>query len=141
MWTGVQADLVAGLTVGVMTVPQSLSYARIAGLPSQFGLYGAFAPVLGYALFGSSRQLVGLTHNSPMNCPAIHLNIQPIPKPHAQSRASLRARALLNLDDALIPGCLLPVVCRCVCRNAGCGARRNREPAAEQRTDRHRSRC
>ncbi len=48
----------AGLTVGVMTVPQSLSYARIAGLPSQFGLYGAFAPVLGYALFGSSRQLV-----------------------------------------------------------------------------------
>lgn len=48
----------AGVTVGVMTVPQSLSYARIAGLPSQFGLYGAFAPVLAYVLFGSSRQLV-----------------------------------------------------------------------------------
>lgn len=44
--------------MGVMTVPQSLSYARIAGLPSQFGLYGAFAPVLAYVLFGSSRQLV-----------------------------------------------------------------------------------
>ena len=48
----------AGLTVGVMTVPQALSYARIAGLPSEFGLYGAFMPVLAYAMFGSSRQLV-----------------------------------------------------------------------------------
>lgn len=53
-----QADLVAGFTVAVMTVPQSLSYARIAGLPSQFGLYAAFTPVLCYALFGSSSQLV-----------------------------------------------------------------------------------
>lgn len=53
-----QADLLAGLSVGVMTVPQSLSYARIAGLPSEYGLYGAFAPVFAYALFGSSRQLV-----------------------------------------------------------------------------------
>lgn len=48
----------AGLSVGIMTVPQSLSYARIAGLPSEYGLYGAFAPVFAYALFGSSRQLV-----------------------------------------------------------------------------------
>jgi len=53
-----QADLVAGLSVGIMTVPQSLSYARIAGLPSEYGLYGAVAPVFAYALFGSSRQLV-----------------------------------------------------------------------------------
>ena len=53
-----QADLLAGLTVGVMTVPQALSYARIAGLPSEYGLYGAFTPVLAYAVFGSSPQLV-----------------------------------------------------------------------------------
>lgn len=53
-----QADLLAGFTVVVMTVPQSLSYARIAGLPSQFGLYAAFTPVLCYAFFGSSSQLV-----------------------------------------------------------------------------------
>jgi MFS superfamily sulfate permease-like transporter len=53
-----QADLVAGVSVGVMAVPQSLSYARIAGLPSEYGLYGVFAPVAAYALFGSSRQLV-----------------------------------------------------------------------------------
>jgi hypothetical protein len=54
----VQADALAGLTVGIMTVPQALSYARIAGLPSEYGLYGAFTPVLAYAVFGSSRQLV-----------------------------------------------------------------------------------
>lgn len=41
-----------------MAVPQSLSYARVAGLPSEYGLYGIFAPVFAYALFGSSRQLV-----------------------------------------------------------------------------------
>eukprot|EP01025_Chloroclados_australasicus_P052553 TRINITY_DN612_c0_g2_i2.p2 TRINITY_DN612_c0_g2~~TRINITY_DN612_c0_g2_i2.p2 ORF type:complete len:667 (-),score=99.60 TRINITY_DN612_c0_g2_i2:54-2054(-) len=51
------ADLIAGLTVGVMVIPQSMSYAGIAGLPPNYGLYGAFYPVLAYAVFGSSRQL------------------------------------------------------------------------------------
>ncbi len=36
-----QRDILAGLTVGVMVVPQSISYASIANVPSQFGLYGA----------------------------------------------------------------------------------------------------
>ena len=42
-----QADIVAGLTVGVMAVPQVVSFAAMAGLPAQFGLYGCFAPVIG----------------------------------------------------------------------------------------------
>lgn len=50
--------ILSRLSVGVMAVPQSLSYARVAGLPSEYGLYGIFAPVSAYALFGSSRQLV-----------------------------------------------------------------------------------
>jgi len=50
-------DLLAGLTVGVMIVPQSMSYAKLAGLPVQYGLYSALAPVFAYSLFGSSRQL------------------------------------------------------------------------------------
>lgn len=50
-------DVVAGLTVGVMVVPQGMSYAKLAGLPVQFGLYSAFVPLYFYALFGSSRQL------------------------------------------------------------------------------------
>ncbi|KAG2497041.1 hypothetical protein HYH03_005043 [Edaphochlamys debaryana] len=40
-----------------MVVPQGMSYANLAGLPSVYGLYGAFLPVLAYSLVGSSRQL------------------------------------------------------------------------------------
>jgi Sulfate permease family len=50
-------DLVAGLTVGMMVVPQGMSYAKLAGLPVQYGLYAAFAPLYIYAVFGSSRHL------------------------------------------------------------------------------------
>ena len=50
-------DIVAGCTVGAMIVPQSMSYAELAGLPVQYGLYSALVPVYAYALFGSSRQL------------------------------------------------------------------------------------
>lgn len=50
-------DVVAGISVGFMVVPQGMSYANLAGLPSVYGLYGAFLPCLTYALFGSSRQL------------------------------------------------------------------------------------
>jgi sulfate transporter 4 len=40
-----------------MVVPQSLSYAKLAGLPVQFGLYSSLVPIYAYALFGTSRQL------------------------------------------------------------------------------------
>ena len=53
-----QADIIAGMTVGIMVVPQAISYASLAGLPSRYGLHGAFIPVFVYAMYGSSRQLV-----------------------------------------------------------------------------------
>lgn len=56
-----QADLISGLTVGVMAVPQSVSFAAMAGVPAAFGLYTAFVPVLAYCLMGSSRHLVSIT--------------------------------------------------------------------------------
>ncbi|XP_019052826.1 PREDICTED: sulfate transporter 4.1, chloroplastic-like isoform X3 [Nelumbo nucifera] len=52
-----QIDLMAGITVGVMLVPQSMSYARLAGLHPIYGLYSGLVPVFVYAIFGSSRQL------------------------------------------------------------------------------------
>jgi sulfate transporter 4 len=51
------ADIVAGLSVAAMEVPQGMSYAQLAGLPQQYGLYGAFVPCMIYALLGSSRHL------------------------------------------------------------------------------------
>ncbi|OEL23327.1 Sulfate transporter 4.1, chloroplastic [Dichanthelium oligosanthes] len=53
----VQADLAAGITVGVMLVPQGMSYAKLAGLHPIYGLYTGFVPLFVYAIFGSSRQL------------------------------------------------------------------------------------
>lgn len=53
----VKADIIAGITVGVMVIPQSMSYGSIAGLPYINGMYSACVPTLVYALFGQSRQL------------------------------------------------------------------------------------
>ncbi|MDN5620571.1 MAG: STAS domain-containing protein [Psychrobacter sp.] len=53
-------DLVAGLVVGILVIPQSLGYAVLAGLPPVYGLYSAIVPVLVYAWLGSSNvQAVG----------------------------------------------------------------------------------
>ena len=50
-------DLVAALIVTIMLIPQSLAYALLAGLPAEVGLYASVAPLLAYAVFGSSRVL------------------------------------------------------------------------------------
>jgi len=50
-------DLVAGVTVALVLIPQSMAYAQLAGLPAYYGLYAAFLPPMVAALFGSSRQL------------------------------------------------------------------------------------
>lgn len=52
-----QGDLYAGLTVGVLLIPQGMAYALIAGLPPVYGLYASLVPQLVYAVFGTSRQL------------------------------------------------------------------------------------
>lgn len=52
-----KGDLGAGLTVGVMLIPQGMAYASIAGLPAVYGLYASVIPLIIYALLGTSRQL------------------------------------------------------------------------------------
>jgi SulP family sulfate permease len=51
-------DLIAGLTVAAIAVPQAMAYAQIAGLPPQYGLYTAFVVTLLGSLFGSSAHLI-----------------------------------------------------------------------------------
>ena len=52
-----RADLVAGLTVALILIPQSMAYAQLAGLPPHYGLYASLLPPIFAAFFGSSRQL------------------------------------------------------------------------------------
>lgn len=50
-------DLIAALIVTIMLIPQSLAYALLAGLPPEMGLYASIAPIILYAIFGTSRAL------------------------------------------------------------------------------------
>ena len=52
-----KGDLGAGLTVGVMLIPQGMAYASIAGMPPVYGLYASIVPIIIYAILGTSRQL------------------------------------------------------------------------------------
>ena len=52
-----RGDIQAGLTVGVMLVPQSMAYALLAGVPPIYGLYASLIPLVLYALLGTSRHL------------------------------------------------------------------------------------
>jgi high affinity sulfate transporter 1 len=52
------ADLIAALSVWALLVPQGIAYSTIVGVPAQFGLYTALGALIGYALFGTSKQLV-----------------------------------------------------------------------------------
>jgi len=55
--TTFKADVISGVTVALVLIPQSMAYAQLAGLPAYFGLYASFLPPMIAALFGSSRQL------------------------------------------------------------------------------------
>ena len=52
-----KGDFFAGLTVGVLLIPQSMAYALIAGLPVIYGLYASIVPQIIYGFFGYSNQL------------------------------------------------------------------------------------
>jgi len=62
-WLGIynkdifKADLIAGIVVTIMLIPQSLAYAMLAGMPAETGLYASILPLVVYAIFGSSRTL------------------------------------------------------------------------------------
>ena len=55
--TDLRGDVSAGLTVGVMLIPQGMAYSMLAGLPPIYGLYASTIPLILYAMFGTSRQL------------------------------------------------------------------------------------
>ncbi|KAI7984662.1 Sulfate transporter 3.1 [Camellia lanceoleosa] len=52
-----KADLISGITIASLAIPQGISYAKLANLPPILGLYSSFVPPLVYAMMGSSRDL------------------------------------------------------------------------------------
>lgn len=76
-------DLIAGITVGVMLIPQGMAYALIAGLPPVYGLYAALVPNFIYAFTGSSRKLA----------------VGPVALDSLIVASSLAAMKLANIDD------------------------------------------
>ena len=65
-------DVIAGITVALVLIPQSMAYAQLAGLPAYYGLYAAFLPVAVAALLGiavnlGSARLFGHNHSHDLN--------------------------------------------------------------------------
>ncbi|MEX0685389.1 MAG: solute carrier family 26 protein [Balneolales bacterium] len=52
-----KGDLIAGITVGIMLIPQGMAYSVLAGLPPVYGLYASLIPLILYGLLGTSREL------------------------------------------------------------------------------------
>lgn len=52
-----KGDISAGITIGILLIPQGIAYAMIAGLPPIYGLYTAMIPQIVYAFFGTAKQL------------------------------------------------------------------------------------
>src|SRR6516164_2880795 len=53
-----QRDVTAGLAIAAVALPIGVAYPAIAGLPPEVGLYASILSLVGYAIFGSSRQLI-----------------------------------------------------------------------------------
>src|SRR5437762_8199357 len=105
-WRAASKDLMAGLTVATVAVPQAMAYATLAGVPPQYGLYTAIVMTAVGALLDSSRQLI----NGPTNAISIALlsGLAVIPEDERVSAAVLLAFlvgatqlgiALLRLGD------------------------------------------
>jgi SulP family sulfate permease len=91
----VRPDVVAGLTVAALAVPQGLAYALVAGVPPEMGLYAAAIPTLLAALFGSSPYLV----TGPTNPIALVVGVSIVAPALAEGRP-------VPVDDVLATGLL-----------------------------------
>ncbi|MCP9237021.1 SulP family inorganic anion transporter [Lewinella sp. JB7] len=68
-WSGVRGDVLAGLTLGVVLIPQAMAYGLLAGVPAVYGLYAALVPLLVYTLLASTPHVsVGPTALASLLC-------------------------------------------------------------------------
>lgn len=81
------ADIRAGLAVAAVAVPVGIAYAELAGFPPQIGLYSSVLPLLAYAIFGSSRQLI--VGPDAATCAVVAAAVAPLAGNDAAAYASL----------------------------------------------------
>jgi high affinity sulfate transporter 1 len=99
-WLG--QDVVAGLVLTAMLVPQGMAYAELAGLPAVTGLYATLVPLLVYAVFGPSRILV-LGPDSAL-APIVAAAIVPVAGADADRRVALGGLLALLVGGFLLVG-------------------------------------
>src|SRR5687767_7773722 len=92
--TDLRPDIIAGLTVGVMLIPQGMAYAMLAGLPPIYGLYASTVPLIIYAILGTSR----------------HLSVGPVAIDSMLTAASIGAIALVGSQDYINMAILLALI-------------------------------
>ena len=70
------SDLMSGITIAAMLIPQSMGYALVAGLPVEYGLYACIVPPIMYALLGTSNKLsIGPVALDSISVPYTHLTL------------------------------------------------------------------
>ncbi len=90
-----RADAIAGLVGAAVVLPQAIAYATLAGLPPQYGLFGAIVPVIVAALWGSSwHQVSGPTNTMAL---AVFAIVTPLAIPFSESYISLVLTLMLML--------------------------------------------
>lgn len=99
-------DFVAGLTVGLTSVPQSIAYGVVAGLDPQYGLYSAFMSSFVYIVFGSCKDLT----IGPTAIMALMINAHAVISPDFAVLASFLCGCLMSLLGILNLGCLVQFI-------------------------------
>jgi SulP family sulfate permease len=89
-----KGDISAGITVGIMLIPQGMAYAMLAGLPPIHGLYAATLPLIAYAILGTSRQLA----------------VGPVAMDSLLTAASLGAITVVGTDNYIVLAALLALM-------------------------------
>jgi sulfate permease, SulP family len=87
-----RADLLAGLTGAIVVLPQGIAFATLAGMPPQYGLYGAMVPCIVAAIFGASRLMI----TGPAN--AISLTILAMVSPLADAGSARYVELVITLS-------------------------------------------
>ncbi len=104
-WDCLSADIRAGLSVAAVAIPVAIAYAELAGFPPQVGLYSSILPLVAYAAFGSSRQLI--VGPDAATCAVVAAAVAPLAAGDTAAYASLSAALAILTGLFCIAGSFL----------------------------------